>query len=251
MIRSFQELKNKGLRQVLNHAYYEMIGLCVMYKDYEYSSYASQYAKKTVIYSRFDKHRISSTDLYNIFAFLNNLKTEKLSKKDEILIKRAKLDMDFYIRYLRRMMNGSLSVVELDRFIKRITKELYIEDSILKSLGYMAVNWNRISLRERKLTLDKMSKFGMIKFRYSDVSKKIREFNAEFEIDEDKYKKSLDDTKPDDNVESSGKLSKNKLALAAIGGHALYRFMKNRAMSQKNFQPKSATPSKIDDFLRK
>lgn len=223
MIRSFQELKNKGLRDILNHAYYELVGICIMYKDYEYSDYAARYAKNTVIYSRFDKHRINGTDLYNIFSYLTKLKESTLSKNDKILMKRAKLDTGFYVRYLRRMMNGSLSVVELDMFMKRITKELYIEDNILKSLGRMAINWNRLSLRERKLTLDKMTRYGTVKFRYSDVNPKIKQFNAEFEIDNEQYQQSVEK----EPSKEKG-MSKTDMALYGIGGYALYKFLQKK-----------------------
>lgn len=227
MIRSFKELENAGLRKVLNHAYYEMIGLCIMYKDYDYSDAAAKYAKKTVIYSRYDKHRINGTDLYNIFAYLTNIKESKLSKNDLILMKRATLDISFYERYLRRMMNGSLSVTELDMFMRKITKELYIEDNILKSLGRMAINWNRLSLRERKLTLDKMMRYGTVKFRLSDVNPKIREFNNEFEIDDGKYQQSLG-KEPKDSKPEKKPMSKTEMAIYAIGGYALYKFLQKK-----------------------
>lgn len=223
MIRSFQELQKRGLRKVLDQVYYEMIGLCIMYKDYDYSSEAARYAKSTVIRSSFNQHRISSPDLYNLFAFLNNISKYKLSKQDEILMKRAKLDISFYVRYLRKMTNGSLTVVELDMFIRRITKELYIEDNILRAQGRMAVNWNRISLREKKLTLDKMAKYGILNFRYSDVTSNIKKFDSEFVVEEPKQEVETPSTTT--GPEQKQKQDWGKIGLAVAGGYALGKFM--------------------------
>lgn len=223
MIRSFQELQKRGLRKVLDQVYYEMIGLCIMYKDYEYSSEAARYAKSTVIRSSFDHHRISSPDMYNLFAFLNNISKYKMSKQDEILMKRAKLDISFYVRYLRKMTTGSLTVVELDMFIRRITKELYIEDNILRAQGRMAVSWNRIRLREKKLTLDKMSKYGILNFRYSDVTSLIRKLDSEFVVDEPKQQQQEEPPVPIST--SKQKQNWGKIGLAAAGGYALGKFL--------------------------
>ena len=231
MIRSFQELQKRGLRKVLDQIYYEMIGLCIMYKDYDYSEEAARYAKSTVIRSSFDHHRISSPDLYNLFAYLNNIGKFKVSKADEILMKRAKLDINFYVRYLRRMINGSLSVTELDMFIRRITKELYIEDNILRALGRMAINWNRITLREKKLTLDKMAKYGILKFRYSDITSHMRKFDSEFVVEEPEEKES------ETPVVVQSAVSKQtdwaKIGLAAAGGYALAKFLNREKRDKK------------------
>jgi len=231
------ELKNQGLRKVLNHIYYEMIGICIMYKDYEYSSYASRYAKNTIKYSRYDKHRINATDIYNLFTYINKLSEQKkISKNDEILVKRASVDIDFYTRYLRRMVNGSLSVVELDSFMKRITKQLYIEDNILKSLGRMAINWNRLTLRERKLTLDKMRNYGTVQFRYSDVTTKIREFASEFVVHDEKDDKPVSNKSPEDKKPEG--MSNTEKAMYAIGGLAAYKFLQNKREKQQRIRDK-------------
>lgn len=236
MIRSMSELKNRGLRNVLNHVYYEMIGLCIMYKDYEYSSYVSKYAKDTIKYSNFNTHKLNATDLYNLFTYLNKLSENKdFSKKDEILMKRTKLDIDFYKRYIRRMVNGSLSVVELDSFMKRITKELYIEDNILRSLGRMAINWNRLTLRERKLALDKMKNYGTVKFRYSEVTYKIREFSSDFKVSDEKSEEPVSKNVPQKTEEPKG-MSNTEKAIYALGGFAAYKFLQNKREKQKKIR---------------
>lgn len=235
MIRSLSELKNRGLRNVLNHVYYEMIGLCIMYKDYEYSSYAAKYAKDTIKYSNFNTHKLNGTDLYNLFVYLNKLSEQsKINKKDEILMKRAKLDIDFYVRYLRRMINGSLSVVEFDSFMKRITKDLYIEDNILRSIGRMAINWNRLTLRERKLTLDKMKNYGTVKFRYSEVTYKIREFASEFKVTDEKSEEPVSKSEPVQTKPEG--MSNTEKAMYALGGLAAYKFLQKKREKQQRIR---------------
>ena len=235
MIRSLSELKNRGLRNVLNHVYYEMVGLCIMYKDYEYSSYAAKYAKDTIKYSNFNTHKLNGTDLYNLFVYLNKLAEDgNYNKKDEILMKRAKLDIDFYVRYLRRMVNGSLSVVEFDSFMKRITKELYIEDNILRSIGRMAINWNRLTLRERKLTLDKMKNYGTVKFRYSEVTYKIREFSSEFKVTDEKAEQPVSNNQPVEKKPEG--MSNTEKAMYALGGLAAYKFLQKKREKQQRIR---------------
>lgn len=228
MIRNFNELKQLGIRGVLNRLYFSITALGIMYKDYDMSDKAANYAKKTVIYSKYDRHRINATDVYNILAYLSNISESDLSKKDLILVKRASLDVSFYTRYLRLMMNGSLSVLELDMFIRRITKELYIEDSILKSLGRMSINWNRIGLRDRKLTSEKLYRYGVLKFRRSDMIRHINDLNNNIDIDEDKYRDTLVKGEGNKLVDFIKGLDKLDAAIYGVGGYAMHKYLQKK-----------------------
>jgi hypothetical protein len=149
-------------------------------------------------------------------------------------MKRAKLDIDFYVRYLRRMINGSLSVVEFDSFMKRITKDLYIEDNILRSIGRMAINWNRLTLRERKLTLDKMKNYGTVKFRYSEVTYKIREFASEFKVTDEKSEEPVSKSEPVQTKPEG--MSNTEKAMYALGGLAAYKFLQKKREKQQRIR---------------
>lgn len=248
MFRSLEQIHDLGVRKVLNKIYFDMVSLSIMYKEYEYSDNAAYYAKKTIMHSGFNQFKINASELYNCFYYIMNLSEFKLSKKDEILLKRTSLDVNGYVRLLRKLSTGSLPLTELDRFIKLITKYLYIEDSLLRALGRLSVNWNRLSIREKRISIDKLEKYGTIRFRRSIITHYVREIASEIrethEEDRKEKKRQRNNKRPDDNIgvnpqDKNKEKDKNKdnsivkPTLYALGGYALAKFLSGKDKNDK------------------
>ncbi|ASV44030.1 hypothetical protein PBI_SCTP2_15 [Salicola phage SCTP-2] len=251
MFRSLKQMHDFGPRQVLNKIYFDMIALAIMYKEYEYSEEAANYAKMTVMHSGFNNFKINATELYNSFYYIMNIGEFELSKNDTILLKRTSLDVHAYIRLLRKLSSGSLPLTELDRFLKLITKYLYIEDNMLRSLGRLAVNWNRLGIREKRITMDKLSKYGTINYRRSVITQYINEMASNVRYDHEQQRKErhreidlkkarADDTigvspsekKPEKSKKDKGS-DYNKPLMYGLAGYALAKFLGNNKENKK------------------
>ena len=239
MIRSLEELHKKGVRNVLNRIFLEMTILNVMYKEYNFSGVAANYAQRTVINSGFHQHKISSTYLYNFLVYITKLSEFELSKNDKILLRRTRLDIQEYVRMLRKLSTGAAVIGEMDRFIRKIMKELYIEDNSLRAFARLSINWNRLSIREKKVLVDKLKKYSTINNRRSILTSSLYELDSEVKIRHEESKNirpsgnrpdeklGVDnkedslykDTKKDDSINWKG------LGVGFLGGYLLSKYL--------------------------
>lgn len=159
---------------------------------------SAKYAYKTVMYRDYGRHRVDSSDLYNLFYFitgdkaaLDKLKNPGNAAKERKGIILSVGNLNGYLRDMAK--NTSPSTSDIERLFQ-IERELKIQTSDYKTLRRRIASFGTDTQKERQLTVTRLLFAGRAKLSDSDF---LQQFSK---LALDKNLEDLSKTDPEYNV---------------------------------------------------
>jgi hypothetical protein len=124
-------LSGMTLRDAADSAFLNLIALYVLYKEFETSPYAQNYAQKTIAYGNFIAPRVSGTDLYqalHIVCHPDNETASKLkgSEQNSVMAQKLHVQEKMCKDFLRGMATGTLERTTAIRLMYRLEGQMFV-----------------------------------------------------------------------------------------------------------------------------
>lgn len=160
-----------------NLLFFEVLRLTFLYKVYETSSTASDYAKRTIVRPMSSPFSMRDTEIKGLLAYFQDInKNKNLSKNDQIFLNKIDIDVQMVFNYIRRMMNlqelGTISQVTL----RHLQKDLAVDDPKLRAMLTLVVKWETLTGDEMRLLIERIKNYGLLHLRNSELTKVINRF---------------------------------------------------------------------------
>jgi len=172
VIRRHSDLQRFTFPEVTERIYISFLALSLLSQHKDTEGFAKAYADQTMAKGTFDQVRMINNDLANMLAIVAGDPdiTKKLKNKNQAQAMRQRQPVP--VMALRRYMRSwdehykNLSVLE---------RSLNITDANYRSIKRAVANFNRLTTRSQRQTIDKLKHMVQGKLPGTDLHKKIRE----------------------------------------------------------------------------
>ncbi len=173
--RSKSAFRGTTARVVCDHAFMDMIGVWIMFNEFEFNPAAQEYAARTVTFNRFQQYRQMGTDLYlNLHVITENRVDLLSSEADGALLERVQLDVPQVVRYLRSASRNNMTKALTMQTLQRMESALYIDNSNYRSIRRLAQSWPTLQTGQKRTVLTRMHMFYQMNARRSEMFQMIK-----------------------------------------------------------------------------
>ena len=170
MYRSRSAFRGVDARQIADHAFMDMIGIWILYNEFEFAPQALEYAEKTVQLYSFRRYIQSSTDLYLNLHVVTQKRTDLLdTKADQVALDRFNVNERQVVRYLHQIASNSIGQGQVRMTLQRLEQSLSIENSNYRSVRRLAQSWPTLDTGRKKAVLTRMLLFYRTHARGSEM----------------------------------------------------------------------------------
>ena len=161
-----------------NMLFFELLRLTFMYKVYDLSGKASNYAKDTIIRPLHSPYSMRDTEIKAFLKYFTDIHDNEdvLSKNDKIFLNQVDVDDFKIISYLRKMMNMNPLGTHADVMLKQFQRDLMVDDPKLRAMITLVVKWESLTGNEMKLLVERIKNYGLLHMRHSRLTKDINQF---------------------------------------------------------------------------
>lgn len=179
--RTYRALMNNNSKHMANLLFFELLRLTFMYKVYDLSASASEYAKQTIIRPMNSPFTMRDTEAKSLLRYFNDVhdNDEKLNKNDKIFLNQVNVDDYKILTYLRKMMNMSPLGTHADIMLKQLQKDLMVDDPKLRAMLTLVLKWETLTGNDMRLLVERIKNFGLLHLRHSKLTKEINKFTNE------------------------------------------------------------------------
>jgi len=172
--RSKGGVRQTDARTICDFAFMDMMGIWILYNEFEFAPFAMDYAKRTGQYGHFKNYRQASTDLYINLHVIDQERVDLLaSEADAVLLNRIQLDISNTIRYLRNASRNDLSSPYVRQTLLRLERSLQIENSNYRSIRRLAQSWPILNSSQKRTVITRMNFFYRTHARRSEMGRQI------------------------------------------------------------------------------
>jgi hypothetical protein len=163
-------IKAQGARSLTDHVFVSMMSLYAMANDYKYAPVAKEYARRTSMFSNWNKPSPSGTDLYQTIH--STLKPTGLadSEADKLLLAKVNVEQKRIRMFLKQIESGKLNTGQAQTFFYRLEKNLAIQDPKLKAARRLVGEWDTLNTTQRQLAATQLTKYFRLNARRSDLN---------------------------------------------------------------------------------
>lgn len=218
--RSKSAFSGTTARVVCDHAFMDMIGIWIMFNEFEFNPAAQDYAARTVTFNRFTNYRQMGTDLYLNMHVITEQRIDLLNTAaDSALLTRIQLDVPQIVRYLRSASRNNMSKALTMQTLQRLENALYIENSNYRSIRRLAQSWPTLQTGQKRTVLTRMQQFYQMNARRSEMFTMVKALG--------KSKGLIDPNANNPEKPSAAKLAAAGAAAAAAGFAGGYQIGKS------------------------
>ena len=193
MFRTRDMIQKQGARSLTDHFFVSMMSLYAMANDYKYAPVAKEYARRTSMFSNWNKPSPSGTDLYQTIH--STLKPKGLadSDADKLLLAKVNVEQKRIRTFLKQIESGKINTGQAQAFFYRLEKNLAIQDPKLRAARRLIGEWDTLNTTQRQLAASQLTKYYRLNARRSDLNPIFTKYAQEqgLQID-DKKKGSID-----------------------------------------------------------
>lgn len=170
MFRTRDMIKAQGARSLTDHVFVSMMSLYAMANDYKYAPVAKEYARRTSMFSNWNKPSPSGTDLYQTIH--STLKPTGLadSEADKLLLAKVNVEQKRIRMFLKQIESGKINTGQAQAFFYRLEKNLAIQDPKLKAARRLVGEWDTLNTTQRQLAATQLTKYFRLNARRSDLN---------------------------------------------------------------------------------
>jgi hypothetical protein len=170
MFRTRDMIKAQGARSLTDHVFVSMMSLYAMANDYKYAPVAKEYARRTSMFSNWNKPSPSGTDLYQTIH--STLKPTGLadSEADKLLLAKVNVEQKRIRMFLKQIESGKINTGQAQAFFYRLEKNLAIQDPKLKAARRLVGEWDTLNTTQRQLAATQLTQYFRLNARRSDLN---------------------------------------------------------------------------------
>jgi len=218
--RSKSAFHGTTARVVCDHAFMDMIGVWIMFNEFEFNPAAQDYAARTVTFNRFSQYRQMGTDLYlNLHVITENRTDLVGTTADSALLERIQLDVPQIVRYLRSASRNNMTKALTMQTLQRMENALYVDNSNYRSIRRLAQSWPTLQTGQKRTVITRMTMFYQMNARRSEMFQMIKALG--------KSKGLIDNSANNPERPSKAKLAAAGAAAAAAGFAGGYQLGKS------------------------
>jgi hypothetical protein len=163
-------IKAQGARSLTDHVFVSMMSLYAMANDYKYAPVAKEYARRTSMFSNWNKPSPSGTDLYQTIH--STLKPKGLadSDADKLLLAKVNVEQKRVRMFLKQIESGKINTGQAQAFFYRLEKNLAIQDPKLRAARRLVGEWDTLNTTQRQLAATQLTKYFRLNARRSDLN---------------------------------------------------------------------------------
>lgn len=208
MTRNQNNQKSLTYTDCKERAFLLLLMLHVMRYSRQHRNDAAQYAKKTVMYRDYQKHRIDSTDLYNLLYYVAGDRNAVQKLRDpgsaSKLREKTLLSIGALNGFLRRVGNNDKPNQSDSIFLQQIEKELDIASSDYKNIRRRITVFDTDTFKDRKTTATRLMFAARAKLGDSDLIAKFSSFVSDKNLEDiTKTSPEFDASTPDQVVSAT------------------------------------------------
>lgn len=222
--RTYRSLMNNNSKHMANMLFFEVLRLTFMYKVYELSGTASEYAKQTIIRPMSSSFSMRDTEVKSFLRYFQDVyDNDKLSKNDKIFINQVKVDDFKIMTYLKKMMNLNPLGTHGTIMLRQLQKDLMVDDPKLRAMLTLVVKWESLTGKEMRTLVERIKNYGLLNLRHSQLTKAMNRFTNEKSV----YVKDEEDSK---------KMTPMDVMMGVMTGLAAKWSYESRAKNKKSFE---------------
>ena len=163
-------IKSQGARSLTDHFFVSMMSLYAMANDYKYAPVAKEYARRTSMFSNWNKPSPSGTDLYQTIH--STLKPKGLAdtEADKLLLTKVNVEQKRVRMFLKQIESGKINSGQAQAFFYRLEKNLAIQDPKLRAARRLVGEWDTLNTTQRQLAATQLTKYFRLNARRSDLN---------------------------------------------------------------------------------
>lgn len=179
LLPSKGRLKRYNLRDIADLTLLYYIGLEILSKEPSSVAWAREYARKTILFNKFDNFVYNGTDLYILLHILtgNNSATSramlKNDKENAELSKRLKPDLNLFRRYLLFIRMDRNDEVYVRRSLLKIQSDMDVQVQNYRSMRILAAQWPKRSEQEKRLVMTRLLQALRARAAQSEILKEL------------------------------------------------------------------------------
>lgn len=182
MTRNSNNVKVLTYTDCCERLYLSLLVLELLQLYPQYRNTAARYARKTTVYTGYDKFSMSSTDLYNFIYFVRGTKEDVSKLKDPDaawkIRERTTLPTMAVNRYLQQLANGSEHSQTSALFMK-VETALHISNSSYKNVRRNLMSYDQLDHRGRQDLVSVLLLACRAKLRNSDIINDLERLAAD------------------------------------------------------------------------
>jgi len=189
MFRTRDMIQKQGARTLTDHFFVSMMSLYAMANDYKYAPVAKEYARRTSMFSNWNKPSPSGTDLYQTIH--STLKPKGLadSDADKLLLTKVNVEQKRIRNFLKQIESGKINSGQAQAFFYRLEKNLAIQDPKLRAARRLVGEWDTLNTTQRQLAASQLTKYYRLNARRSDLNPIFTKYANEQGLEIDAKKK--------------------------------------------------------------
>ena len=169
--RTRQQIQRSNAREIVDHAFLDMITLYILYNEFDMAPIAVKYAKKTMMYGTFKAYRQSGTDLYIALHLIQRKDADALAGDgaDDALLQRINFPEQQIKTFLNSMKMNNVNPSLARQALQLIERKFMITNSGYRSVRRLAQDWPRINATQRALVVTRLLQFYRTHARRSEL----------------------------------------------------------------------------------
>lgn len=165
MFPSMRSLIKLSVSEVATLAYLHLLSLRIILAVEDTTPWGRSYARRTMRDTSFAKWQSNGTDLQHLLYALQSARKMGDSEAYRIRI----FSQGFLTRFLRNAGLGHTEVKEIRRLFLRLDYDLGVQDSSMKAIRRLVMNWEQLTTRERRLATTRLLQFMRSRAPRSDL----------------------------------------------------------------------------------
>lgn len=176
--RTRQNIQRSNAREIVDHAFLDMITLWILYNEFDMAPIATNYARKTMMYGNFKSYRQSGTDLYMTLHLIQAQNADTLAgdSADDHLLKRIRFPETQIKGFLNAMKQNNLPKGTARQTLQLIERKFNITTSSYRSVRRLAQDWPTINATQRALVVTRLLQFYRTHARRSELFGFLQDF---------------------------------------------------------------------------
>lgn len=213
--RTKDKIKQTDLRTIADNAFMDMLALIICYFEFDTSSSAVSYAKKTSQSLNFKLYKNYGTDLYLLLHTVATKDPNLIAgdPNSQTLLTRIGLNQPRTISFLQAIAGTRLTASLMRQFLQQFERELGITNGVYKSLRRMVQEWPMLNQSQKSIAATRLMQFYRTKAPRSDMFIMLQRAAKS---------QNLEITDTTDKESNAGRTLAQVAGAIAIGGAAAY-----------------------------
>ena len=173
MFRSKSRVEGTANRDMADLAFMNLLTLYILYNEYDFATYAQNYANKTMMFNNFNTFRPGGTDLY---VALHSIAKGVSTARDKDKLQQSRLNLrEPKIKQFLNFIRRGQKIVSPQSFFMQLERDLDIQNSNYRSIRRLAQDWPKLNNFQKQLATTRLLQYYRTNALRSELYPLIRD----------------------------------------------------------------------------